>query len=140
MPDQNGSGRSSAGEAPPGGVLHSLRSIGPALIGLLRTRVELFGIELSEEKERAAQLALLAAFVLLFAGLALLMLNALVLAHFWHTHRYQAILGLILLYGGGVVLCLWRLQASLAARPPMFEATMAELKADIEALNRVRQD
>ncbi len=140
MPDQNGSGRSAAGEAPPGGVLHSLRSIGPALIGLLRTRLELFGIELSEEKERAAQLALLAAFVLLFAGLALLMLNVLVLAHFWHTHRYQAILGLILLYGGGVVLCLWRLQASLAARPPMFEATMAELKADIEALNRVRQD
>ena len=140
MPDQNGSGRSSAGEAPPGGVLHSLRSIGPALIGLLRTRLELFGIELSEEKERAAQLALLAAFVLLFAGLALLMLNVLVLAHFWHTHRYQAILGLMLLYGGGVVLCLWRLQASLAARPPMFEATMAELKADIEALNRVRQD
>lgn len=140
MPDQNGSGRNSAGEAPPGGVFHSLRSIGPALIGLLRTRLELFGIELAEEKERAAQLALLAAFGLLFAGLALLMLNVLVLAYFWHTHRYEAILGLILLYGGGVVVCLWRLQASLAARPPMFEATMAEFKADIEALNRVRQD
>lgn len=140
MPDQNGSGRNSAGEAPPGGVFHSLRSIGPALIGLLRTRLELFGIELAEEKERAAQLALLAAFGLLFGGLALLMLNVLVLAHFWHTHRYEAILGLILLYGGGVAVCLWRLQASLAARPPMFEATMAELKADIEALNRVRQD
>ncbi len=140
MPDQNGSGRNSAGEAPTGGVFHSLRNIGPALFGLLRTRLELFGIELSEEKERAARLAMLAAFGLLFAGLALLMLNVLVLAHFWHTHRYEAILGLILLYGGGVVVCLRRLQADLAARPPMFEATMAELKADIEALSRVRQD
>lgn len=140
MPDQNGSGRNSAGEAPSGGVLHSLRNIGPALFGLLRTRLELFGIELAEEKERAAQLALLAAFALLFGGLALLMLNVLVLAHFWHTHRYEAILALILLYVGGVVVCVWRLRASLAARPPMFEATLAELKADIEALDRVRQD
>ncbi len=140
MPDQNGSGRNSAGEAPPGGVFHSLRNIGPSLIGLLRTRLELFGIELAEEKERAAQLALVAAFGLLFGGLTLLMLNVLVLVHFWHTHRYEAILALIVLYGGGVVLCLWRLQATLAARPPMFEATMAELKADLEALGRVRQD
>ena len=140
MPDQNGSGRNSAREAPSGGVFHSLRNIGPVLFGLLRTRLELFGIELAEEKERAAQLAMLAAFVLLFGGLALLMLNVLVLAHFWHTHRYEAILALILLYVGGVAACIWRLQACLAARPPIFEATLAELKADIEALARVRQD
>ena len=139
MPDQNASARNSAGDAPPGGVFHSLRNIGPVLLGLLRTRLELFGIELAEEKERAAQVVLLAVCALLFGGLALLMLNLLVLAHFWHTYRYEAIAALFLLYGAGVVLCIRRLQASLAQRPPMFEATVAELKADIEALGRVRQ-
>jgi uncharacterized membrane protein YqjE len=120
-------------------MLHALRSIGPSIIGLLRTRLELFGIELAEEKGRAAQLAVLGALALLFAGLGLLMVNVLVLALFWDTHRFLAIAGLIVAYGGLALLCVSRLQSALAARPPMFEATLAELKADVEALSRVRQ-
>jgi uncharacterized membrane protein YqjE len=121
-------------------MLNSLRSIGPALIGLLRTRLELLGIELADEKERAARMAMLGALALLFAGLALLMVNVLVLAWFWDSHRYLAIIGLVVAYGGMALLCVMRLQTAVASRPPMFEATLAELKADVEALNRVRQD
>lgn len=129
----------SAGNAPRG-MLHALRAIGPSIIGLLRTRLELFGIELAEEKERAAQLAVLGALALLFAGLALLMVNVLVLALLWDSHRFVAIGGLIVVYGGLAFLCVARLQAAVAERPPMFEATLAELKADVEALSRVRQE
>jgi hypothetical protein len=139
MGADRGSESASAGNAPRR-MLHALRSIGPSIIGLLRTRLELFGIELAEEKERAAQLAVLGALALLFAGLALLMVNVLVLALFWDSHRFLAIAGLIVAYGGLALLCVSRLQAAIAARPPMFEATLAELKADVEALSRVRQE
>lgn len=139
MSADRGSESASAGNAPRG-MLNSLRSIGPALIGLLRTRLELFGIELAEEKERAARMAMLGALALLFAGLALLMVNVLVLAWFWDSHRFLAIIGLVVAYGGMALLCVMRLQTAVANRPPMFEATLAELKADVEALNRVRQD
>ncbi len=136
---EHGAGRDPAGDVPPGGVFHSLRSIGPALFALLRTRLELFGIELAEEKARAASAAMLAACALLFGGLALLMLNVFVLAWFWSSYRYQAIVAMVALYGAGALFCIWRLRSNLASRPPMFDATMTELKSDIEALNRVRQ-
>jgi uncharacterized membrane protein YqjE len=139
MSADRGSESASAGNAPRG-MLNSLRSIGPALIGLLRTRLELLGIELADEKERAARMAMLGALALLFAGLALLMVNVLVLAWFWDSHRYLAIIGLVVAYGGIALLCVLRLQTAVASRPLMFEATLAELKADVEALNRVRQD
>ena len=139
MSADRGSESASAGNAPRG-MLNSLRSIGPALIGLLRTRLELLGIELAEEKERAARMAMQGALALLFAGLALLMVNVLVLAWFWDSYRYLAIIGLVVAYGGMALLCVMRLQTAVANRPPMFEATLAELKADVEALNRVRQD
>ena len=136
---EHGAGRDPAGDAPPGGVFHSLRSIGPALFALLRTRLELFGIELAEEKAHVANAALLAAGALLFGGLALLMLNVFVLAWFWNSYRYQAIVAMVALYGAGALLCIWRLRSTLASRPPIFDATMTELKSDIEAFNRVRQ-
>ena len=132
--------RSGSGGAPPSGLFHSLRNLAPSLIALVRTRLELFGIELSEERARAVETALLAALTLLFAALTFLMLNVLVLAYFWESHRYLAIGVLAAVYGSAALVCGVRMQSALAARPPMFEATMAELKSDLEALNRVRQD
>jgi uncharacterized membrane protein YqjE len=135
-----GSAGAAGDSASPGGLLYSLRAIGPAIAGLMRTRLELFGIELSEEKARAATFALLAGLALVFGAFALLMVNILILVWFWDTHRLGALLGMTGFYTAAAVACLLRLKAHLAARPPMFEATMAELKADIEALNRARQD
>ncbi len=128
-----------SGKAPASGILHSLRNVGPALIALARTRIELFGIELAEERGRAASLALHGALALLFAGLALLMANVLILAICWETHRYHAIAGLMILYTAGALYLVMRIKEALAARSPMFEATLAELKADLDALNRARQ-
>ncbi|MBL8382263.1 MAG: phage holin family protein [Burkholderiales bacterium] len=128
------------GEAPPRGVLHALRGIGPQLLSLARTRLELFGVELAEERARTIEIVVGAALALLCAALALLMLNVLVLAWFWHTHRFAAIVALLLLYGGAAMLLFLRVRAVLASRPPMFEATVAEIKADIEALQRAGAD
>lgn len=120
------------------GLLHSLRSIGPAALALLRTRLELFGIELAEERERTVALVVLGAMVFLFAALALMLINVLVLAIFWDSHRLAAISGLAILYVALAGWCVNVIRARQASRPPMFESTLAELKADLEALQRVR--
>lgn len=134
-----GSGNT-GGQASAHGLLHSVRSIGPALLAMVRTRLELFGVELAEERERTLGLAVTLALGVVFGGLALLLVNVLVLAWFWDSHRYIAICGLLVVYGAAAGACVWRLQAAMASRAPMFEATLAEIKADIEALGRVRQD
>ncbi len=133
-------GAATGASAPPAGLLHSLRNIGPTLLALLRTRLELFGIELAEERGRAAELAVQGALALLFAAMTLLMVNVLILALSWENHRYAAIVGLIAFYIVGAALFAMRIQRALQSRPPIFDATLAELKADMEALNRVRQD
>lgn len=124
----------------PGGLLHSLRSIAPSLLALLRTRLELLGIEVAEERERVVTLALLALAAGFFVALALLMLNVLVLAWFWDSHRLAVILTLFLIYAIAGLACFVRLRKQLASRRPLFEATMTELKSDLEALARARQD
>lgn len=138
MAAEDGSAR--ADRSASGGVLGALRGIGPAFIGLIRTRIELFGLELAEERARASRLAVLGAAALLFAGMLLLLVNVLVLALFWDGHRFQAIVGLIVVHGVGLAWSAAAIKSSIDARPPLFEATIAELKADLEALNRARQD
>ena len=140
MAGADGNARAAEGQGQSGGILNSLREIGPAIIALMRTRVELLGIELAEEKARAASMAILAGLAFVFGAMALLMINVLVLAVFWDGYRYQAIVGLLAAYGVGGLFCALRLKSRTASRPPMFEATIAELKADLEALNRARRD
>jgi uncharacterized membrane protein YqjE len=130
----------SPGGAPPRGLLHALRSIGPSLAALLRTRLELLGIEAAQERERVIGQVVLAAVGGLCAALALLMLNVLVLAWFWASNRYGAIIALLVIYVIAAAACFARLRAQARSRRPPFEATLAELKADMEALGSARRD
>ena len=43
-----GEGGARSDESAPGGILGAMRGIGPSLVALFRTRVELFGIELAD--------------------------------------------------------------------------------------------
>ena len=139
MPANEGLGQEAGERGRAGGLLHSLGSIAPALISLLRTRLELFGIEVAEEKDRAAVIAVFAALAFALAAFSWLLVNVLVLAYFWDGHRYQAIIGLAGLYAAGAIGAALRVRALLRQRPRMFGTTLAELKKDMEALNRVRQ-
>ena len=126
------------GQGPEGGKdwLGSLRAAVASLVALLRTRAELFSLELSEEKERHKQLLMLAAVAALFLFLALQLLAVLVIVAFWDTYRLAAAAGVTALYlavGLGALLALrrrWR------ATPPPFSATLNELRKDLEALGR----
>ncbi|HGM4249326.1 TPA: phage holin family protein [Pseudomonas aeruginosa] len=112
----------------------SLRRFGAAFLGLLHGHVELFGIELQEQKANTLRLLLFAGLALIFALLLLVGLSLLVLIVFWDTNRLAAALGLCLFYVIGSLFCGWRLYQSINDESSPFSATLEELANDRERL------
>ena len=107
-----------------------MRPLADALLALLRTRAELFGVELQEETERFKRSVFLGVCAVLFAAFAMLFVALFLLALFWETHR---LLVIGLAAGVFAVAALWllaALRAQAAGRPPLFSATLAELERD----------
>ncbi|ETD45457.1 membrane protein [Pseudomonas aeruginosa VRFPA07] len=112
----------------------SLRRFGAAFLGLLHGHVELFGIELQEQKANTLRLLLFAGLALVFALLLLVGLSLLVLIVFWDTNRLAAALGLCVFYVIGSLFCGWRLYQSINDESSPFSATLEELANDRERL------
>ncbi len=112
----------------------SLRRFGAAFLGLLHGHVELFGIELQEQKANTLRLLLFAGLALVFALLLLVGLSLLVLIVFWDTNRLAAALGLCLFYVIGSLFCGWRLYQSINDESSPCSATLEELANDRERL------
>ncbi|HBN9855296.1 phage holin family protein [Pseudomonas aeruginosa] len=112
----------------------SLRRFGAAFLGLLHGHVELFGIELQEQKANTLRLLLFAGLALVFALLLLVGLSLLVLIVLWDTNRLAAALGLCLFYVIGSLFCGWRLYQSINDESSPFSATLEELANDRERL------
>lgn len=115
--------------APPG-FLDSLRRLGANLLGTVHDRVELFAVELHEEKLRLMQLLLWLG-AIAFAGVMALTFVSLTLVYlFWDSARLAVLGGLALFYLaalGGVALAFRRY---LARQPRPFASTLSELKED----------
>jgi len=116
------------------GLRASLRHLGVSVLGAVHTRLSLAGIEIEEEIQRLVGLLMLAMAALLLAALGLLVLTFLVVALFWDSYRIAAFVGLGLVYLGLAALLGVRLRTILRTRPPVLEATLAELEKDRESL------
>ncbi len=112
------------------GVFISLRAVLVTMLGIAGTRFELLGIEFAEEKERLVALALTGVAAAVALSFAVLMLTLFWVVVFWDTHRLTAIGGFALLYFVVGAWAVARLRAQLALHPPLFAATVAELKKD----------
>jgi uncharacterized membrane protein YqjE len=122
-------------------LVGSLRALAATSIGIVRTRLELLGIELAEEKTRVLGMVILALAGLLCLTLGLLMFSFLVVVAFWDTeyrHLSIVLVGLVYLIAGAVMLLLVRKQAADA--PIAFEETLAELERDREMLSATDDD
>src|SRR4030095_16159788 len=96
----------------------ALAKLADAMLGLLRTRLELVAVEYTEERDRIArQLMLLLVglgcllFALFFASFA-------IIAYYWDTYRITAILGVAAFFvviGAGL---LWR-RAAVSSTSPL---------------------
>jgi uncharacterized membrane protein YqjE len=115
-------------------LFDSLRSLLGNLAAMTRTRLELASVELAEEKARLMQQAFLGLLGLAFLSLGMIALTALIVILCWDTYRWQVLAGLVALYFGIAVYCLLRVRRAVQEAPSMFEATLAELDKDREAL------
>ncbi|EPJ87639.1 membrane protein [Pseudomonas syringae] len=112
----------------------SPRRLGAAFLGLLHSHVELFGIELQEQKARTLSLLLFAGLALVFALLLLTGLSALLLIVLWDSYRLAGIIGLCVFYTLAALFCAMRLKAAIFDESSPFNATLEELANDRERL------
>ena len=110
------------------------RRLGAALLGLLHSHVELFGIELQEQKSRTLSLLLFAGLALVFALLALVALSGLILILLWENYRMYGMLGLCVFYVLAGIFCAMRLKAAIFDESSPFSGTLHELANDRERL------
>ncbi|AAO55845.1 phage holin family protein [Pseudomonas syringae pv. actinidiae] len=121
--------------APPEGTPGSTpRRLGAAFLGLLHSHVELFGIELQEQKARTVSLLLFAGLALVFGLLLLTGLSALLLIVLWDSYRLAGIIGLCTFYFLAAIFCGLRLKAAIFDESSPFHATLEELANDRERL------
>lgn len=113
-----------------------LRRLGRSLLTLGRIRLELLAIEVQEEKDRIASLVLWAVLAALLAGFAVLMLLVLAVVALWDKHPLLALGAASGVLVAAAALALRQLK-SLATQPStLFQASLAELRDDAEALKR----
>lgn len=119
-----------------GGITAPFRRLLEATTGFLSSKVELISIEWQEEKRRLLEALILAGVALVFGVLAFGLITFCVVAFFWETHRFLALLGLGALYLGIAGGLLVRLQRKVHLSTKVFEATVEELKKDTAWVKR----
>ena len=117
-------------------IRHSLSQVANDLTAILRTRAELFSLELAEQRTRFFSLLGLCGIALIFVLLALVIFSILVVSFFWPGEfRFWAIGGLALLYSLVGLSLTWRLVHRLKTEALPFEFTREELSKDLAMLS-----
>ncbi|WP_299198519.1 phage holin family protein [uncultured Amphritea sp.] len=116
------------------GLLASLQRLLGTSVEVLRTRVEILSTELEEEGIRVRELFILQQVSLFFLGLGLLLATILIVQLFWDSYRLTALAAFALLYLLVGFISAWVLKRKLRNRPPLFSASLAELRKDVERL------
>jgi uncharacterized membrane protein YqjE len=110
--------------------------IASTLVAMVGTRLELAAVEFQEDARRLLGYlawALLAVF--LAAGAAMLVALFVILL-FWDTYRLQAVAGMAVLLGVAALLIVSNVRSKLNAQTPLFAATLAELRNDVDYLRQ----
>jgi uncharacterized membrane protein YqjE len=112
------------------GFLASLRTLGDTLLGTVQDRLELFSVELQEEKFRLIQTFIWIS-AAVFAGLMTITFASLTLVYlFWESARLAVLGGLTLFYGAALVAIILSFRRFIARQPSPFSATRQELGED----------
>lgn len=129
---------SETGAARHHGMFESGKRFAISLIGHLRSRLELLGLEISQEKGRLVSVVMMALLGYLMVGVTLLLAVLLAVASSWDTvwrlHVIGAMLAgsIVILVVIGVVL-----RRRLQLRSTLFRSSLRELARDEQALERM---
>lgn len=124
----------SEGSSSSPGFIDSLRRLGDGLLGTVHDRLELFTIELQEEKLRIIRTLILVNAAIFSAFLGLTFLTLTIVYLFWDSARIWVLAGFTLLYIAVCAGILVALKRHLGGLAKPFEGTRGELKADRASL------
>lgn len=116
------------------GLFASLRRMLATLVELAHTRLDLVGVELQAEVQRAANLLLWAFGAVLCAVVAVVLLAVTVMIAFWDTYRLVAagcVTGFFAIAAIGIAVYV---RHRVRTRPHMFAGSVGEMKRDVAAL------
>src|SRR5258706_11958217 len=111
------------------GLLAPVTRLLKTLVNLLENRLELFLIEIQEERVRLVDVLLLAAMGGLAALMTLILITLTVVVIFWENHRVLVLVLLTLAYATTAAVAFWTLRSRLN-RWRAFTANLEEIKKD----------
>lgn len=111
-----------------------------SLVQLVHNRVELFGLEIAQEKDRGLRIFTQAAMAAIFLLLSVALITFLLVAIFWDTHyRLWVLAGLGVSYGLIGLVMLLRAKSNMSAFEHAFTATVDELRRDAQMFASMAQ-
>ncbi len=119
---------------PPAGILESLRRVVRTAVAVLQNRLELFSVELEEEKVRVVRLLVLAGVAIFLGNTALLAVSATVVVMVGERARVPVLICLSAIYVAGALWAFLAARKELRSGPPPFRDTLSEFKKDSEWL------
>jgi uncharacterized membrane protein YqjE len=126
-------------DLPPSGVFESLRKLCDTGLAILQNRLELFGVEVEEQKARLLRVLFLGAVVVLLANTALFLVTATIIMLVGEDARVVVLVGLSLLYASAAGGIYFLLRRELRSAPLPFNDTVSELKKDRQWLDSQKQ-
>lgn len=133
MAETSGSSPAEGG-AGAGRLLSSLQGLSATLVAILQTRLELLATEVEEEKHRLLAILGWGALAILMGTVASVFLAGFITVLFWESHPLLVLSLLTLAFGGVCAAAVRRVRSLMQTPGGMLAASLAELKADQEAL------
>jgi uncharacterized membrane protein YqjE len=118
------------------GLLESARNLLSGILDLGRTRFELFSTELREELARLAAAIIGGLAILVFAAIGLGFGAVAIILSVDEAKRLPVTIGVAVFFLLVAAVAAWRLRRLAAVKPHPFEATLSELRSDLQALKQ----
>jgi uncharacterized membrane protein YqjE len=116
------------------GLVGSLRALGDGLIASVQERLELFSVELQEEKFRLIQTFIWISAAVFTAMMALMFASLTFVYVFWESARLAVLISLTVVYSGALVAIVVAFRRYVARQPKPFAATLQEIAEDRECI------
>jgi uncharacterized membrane protein YqjE len=121
------------------GLMGSLGNLAGTALEAVRTRIELLGLEIAEERERLFRLLIWGGIAVLLLAVGILSALVLLVLAFWEQRLWLlGCLTLALLLGGALMVS--RLLGGVTHRPHPFQSSVDELSEDIRKLRAAARD
>lgn len=108
----------------------SFRALGDSLLATAHDRLELFSVELQEEKFRLIQTFIWICAAVFTAMMAIIFASLTLVYLFWESARLAVLGGLALAYLAAAVAIVLGLRRFIARQPRPFSATLSEIAED----------